>query len=245
MREGRVAGRRIIVTGAASGIGLATAHMLAREGASLSLFDRDEAALVQVATMLQAHHATVDLPDEGAINAAVEAAVKAMGGIDGLVNVAGIGGMGRLADLTLADWTRTIGVNLTAPFLMMRAVLPHLQTAGRGTIVTIASGQGLTPSAPGMAAYCASKGGLVTLSKAMALELAPAIRVNCVCPGVVDTPLLPNAMRAVARKPESPYALKRVGKAEEIASAILFLTSDESAFVTGIAMAVDGGRTYH
>ncbi|SER69479.1 SDR family NAD(P)-dependent oxidoreductase [Sphingobium sp. YR768] len=245
MAEGRVAGRRIIVTGAASGIGLATARLLAREGATLSLLDRDKAALAEIAGELRAHHAQVNLPDETAIDRAVRNAALAMGGIDGLVNVAGIGGMGRLADLTLADWNRTIGVNLTGPMLLMRAVLPHLEAAGQGTIVNIASGQGLTPSAPGMAAYCASKGGLVTLSKALALELAPTIRVNCVCPGVVDTPLLPDAMRAAAREPGSPYALKRVGEAEEVAAAILFLTSAESAFITGIAMAVDGGRTYH
>ncbi|MFC3443453.1 SDR family NAD(P)-dependent oxidoreductase [Sphingobium rhizovicinum] len=245
MAEGRMAGRRIIVTGTASGIGLATAKLLAREGAVLALIDRDAGALARIAEELGAHHAQVDLPDEAAIDRAVQAASAAMGGIDGLVNVAGIGGMGRLADLSLADWNRTIGVNLTAPMLLMRAVLPHMLAAGQGAIVNVASGQGLTPSAPGMASYCASKGGLVTLSKALALELAPAIRVNCVCPGVVDTPLLPDSMRAAAREAGSPYALKRVGEAEEVAAAILFLTSAESAFITGIAMAVDGGRTYH
>ncbi|WP_298400603.1 SDR family NAD(P)-dependent oxidoreductase [Sphingobium sp.] len=245
MAEGRMAGRRIMVTGAASGIGLATAQMFAREGAALSLLDRDAPALARIADDLGAHHASVDLPDEVGIDRAVQAAAAAMDGIDGLINVAGIGGMGRLADLSLADWNRTIGVNLTAPMLLMRAVLPHMLAAGQGTIVNVASGQGLTPSASGMASYCASKGGLVTLSKALALELAPAIRVNCVCPGVVDTPLLPASMRAAARESGSPYALKRVGEAEEVASAILFLASAESAFVTGIAMAVDGGRTYH
>jgi NAD(P)-dependent dehydrogenase (short-subunit alcohol dehydrogenase family) len=245
MHEGRLNGRKIIVTGAASGIGLACARLLASEGAALSLLDRDADALAGPAAELSAHHAVVDLPDEAQIAKAVDAAAAALGGLDGLVNVAGIGGMGRLGELTLADWERTIGVNLTAPFLMMRAVLPHMQAAGEGTIVNISSGQGLTPSAPGMASYCASKGGLVMLSKALALELAPTIRVNCICPGVVDTPLLPESMREAARMPGSPYALKRVGEAEEIAAAILFLMSAESSFITGIAMSVDGGRTYH
>ena len=206
----RLMGRNIIITGAASGIGLATARKLAAEGATLALLDRDGVALER------------------------------------LVNVAGIGGsMTRLGEMTLDDWNRVIGVNLTAPFLMMRAVLPHMQAAGRGTVVNVSSGQGLMPSAPGMGAYCASKGGLVIFSKTMALELAPMIRVNCVCPGVVDTPLLPEIMREAAREPGSPYALKRVGEAEEIADAIVFLTSAESSFITGTTLAVDGGRTYH
>jgi NAD(P)-dependent dehydrogenase (short-subunit alcohol dehydrogenase family) len=145
----------------------------------------------------------------------------------------------------LEDWNRVLAVNLTAPFLLCREAIPHLRQAGGGTIVNVASGQGLVPSAPGLSAYAASKGGLVTFSKAMALELAPDIRVNAICPGVVDTPLLPPQMREAAGAPESGYALKRVGEPEEIAAGILFLTSRESAFVTGIALAVDGGRTYH
>ncbi|MFT4054135.1 MAG: SDR family oxidoreductase [Novosphingobium sp.] len=245
MKEARLSGRRIVITGAASGIGLATARLFAAHGAALSLHDRDGAALAALAGELGCHHAVVDLPDEAAIADGVEAAATALGGLDGLVNVAGIGGMGLLGDLALEDWQRTLGVNLTAPFLMMRAVLPHMREAGAGTMVNIASGQGLMPSAPGMASYCASKGGLVMLSKALALELAPAIRVNCICPGVVDTPLLPDSMREAARQPGSPYALKRVGDAEEIAEAILFLTARDSSFVTGVALSVDGGRTYH
>ena len=245
MKETRLLGRRIIITGAASGIGLATARMFAENGAVLSLHDRDGAAVAALAAELQCHHAVVELPDEAGIAAGVDAAAMALGGLDGLVNVAGIGGMGLLGDLTLEDWHRTLGVNLTAPFLMMRAVLPYMREAGEGTMVNIASGQGLMPSAPGVASYCASKGGLVMLSKALALELAPSIRVNCVCPGVVDTPLLPDSMREAARQPGSPYALKRVGDAREIAEAILFLTARDSSFVTGIALSVDGGRTYH
>lgn len=245
-KSDRLMGRNIMVTGAASGIGLATARKLVAEGATLALLDRDGVALERLAGELGAHWAMLDLPDEAAIDRVVADAAARMGGLDGLVNVAGIGGsMARLGEMMLDDWNQVIGVNLTAPFLMMRAVLPHMQAAGRGTVVNVSSGQGLMPSAPGMGAYCASKGGLVIFSKAMALELAPMIRVNCVCPGVVDTPLLPETMREAARQPGSPYALKRVGEAEEIADAIAFLTSDESSFITGTALAVDGGRTYH
>jgi NAD(P)-dependent dehydrogenase (short-subunit alcohol dehydrogenase family) len=242
---GRLLGRRILITGAASGIGAATARRFAGEGARLALLDRDADGLTRIADELAAFSAIVGLNDELAIREAVAAAAGALGGLDGIVNVAGIGGDGRLEALTLEHWNNVLAVNLTAPMLVAREALPHLMASGGGTIVNISSGQGLKPSAPGMAAYCASKGGLVTLSKALALELAPLIRVNVICPGVIDTPLLPAGMREAAQTPQSPYALKRVAAASEIADAILFLTSAESSFITGIALAVDGGRTYH
>lgn len=241
----RLDGRRILITGAASGIGLATARRFAGEGARLALFDVNRQMLEAAAAETGGEAFTVDLQDEAAIKAAVAASGERLGGIDGVVNVAGIGGMGLLDNLSLDDWNRVIAINLTAPFLVMREALPFLTEAEGSTIVNVASGQGLMPSAPGMGSYCASKGGLVVFSKAMALELAPRIRVNVVCPGVVATPLLPASMSESARQPGSPYALKRVAAPEEIADAILFLTSAESSFVTGTALAVDGGRTYH
>jgi NAD(P)-dependent dehydrogenase (short-subunit alcohol dehydrogenase family) len=241
----RLRGRRILITGAASGIGLATARLFAAEGARLALLDRDRDGLQRAADELDAHTAAVELTDEQQIQEMVAGSAAALGGLDGIVNVAGIGGGTIVENMALEDWQRVLAVNLTAPFLVCRAGLPHLRAAGGGTIVNVASGQGLLPSAPGLSAYAASKGGLVTFSKAMALELAPDIRVNAICPGVVDTPLLPPQMREAASAPGSGYALRRVGAAEEIAAGILFLTSRESAFVTGIALAVDGGRTYH
>lgn len=243
---GRLAGRHVLITGAASGIGLAVAELFASEGAKLALIDRDREGLSAVAGRLGAHAEVVDLLDEGQIVAAIANAAQALGALDGIVNVAGIGGdMQRLADIDTATWHRVIDVNLTAPFLVMREALPHLRRSPGATVVNVASGQGLMPSAPGLGSYCASKAGLVMFSKTMALELAPDIRVNTVCPGVVQTPLLPASMEAAAREPGSPYALKRVGEAHEIAAAILFLTSAESSFVTGTAMSVDGGRVYH
>ncbi|AMK19931.1 MULTISPECIES: SDR family NAD(P)-dependent oxidoreductase [Sphingobium] len=242
----RLAGRHILITGAASGIGLATATRFAAEGAKLALLDRDREGLERIACRFGAHFEVVDLLDEAQIAQAVARSVAVLGALDGVVNVAGIGGdMQRLEDIDSATWRRVVDVNLTAPFLVMREALPHLRKAKEATVVNISSGQGLMPSTPGMGSYCASKGGLVMFSKAMALELAPTIRVNVVCPGVVDTPLLPPSMSEAAKRPESPYALKRVGEASEIADAILFLTSGESSFVTGIAMSVDGGRVYH
>lgn len=245
-RAGRLDGRRILITGAASGIGLATCRRFVAEGASIALLDRDSKALEFAAKQTNGIPKVVELIDETAIKRAVAESAAALGGLDGVVNVAGIsGGMSRLEDIALADWNNVVQINLTAPFLVMREALPHLRAAGTATIVNVSSGQGLLPSAPGMGSYCASKGGLVMFGRTMALELAPVIRVNTVCPGVVDTPMLPANMSKSAQGPDSPYALKRVAAAAEVAEAILFLTSAESSFITGIAMAVDGGRTYH
>ena len=243
---GRLTGRRVLMTGAASGIGLATARKFAQAGATLALFDRNAAGLQAIAGELGVFSATVDLVDESAIRDAVAAAARSLGGLDGVVNVAGLGGIGDpLGDMKLADWNYVLAVNLTAPFLVSREALPHLTQAGGGTIVNVASASGLAPTAPCMGAYCASKGGVVMFSKAMAMELAPSIRVNVVCPGAVDTPLLVDAFRTAVKSASSPYALKRLAEADEIANVILFLTSAESSFVTGTAFAVDGGRTYH
>lgn len=244
MAGSRLTGRRIVITGAASGIGLATSRRFASEGARLALLDRDEKGLAAAAQETGGLAFQVDLLDEEAIKRAIAESAAALGGLDGVVNVAGIGGFARLEDTTLEEWNKVVGVNLTAPFLIMREALPHLRAATNATIVNVSSGQGLLPSSPGLGSYCASKGGLVAFDRTMALELAP-IRVNTVCPGVVNTPLLPDSMRDGAVQQTSPYALGRVAEPEELADAILFLTSSESSFITGITMAVDGGRTYH
>ena len=161
------------------------------------------------------------------------------GGIDGVVNAAGIVMRGRMLEVGMAEWRRVIDVNLTGIYIVVRCALPWLRTTG-ATVVNIASGQGLLPNSPGMTAYAASKGGVVTLTRALAAELAPDIRVNSVCPGMVDTPMTQGGPRDA-----SPYALKRIADPLEIAHAILFLTSAESSFITGAALAVDGGRTFH
>lgn len=241
----RLKGRHILITGAASGIGLATARKMQEEGATLALLDRDSVGLERIAADLGCWAMPVDLQDEAAVVAAVAEAAKAMGAIDGVANVAGIGDVARVEEMTLSAWQRVLAVNLTGPFLITRETVPHLRRAAQATIVNVSSGQGLIPSVPNMSSYCASKGGLITFSKAMAMELAPTIRVNAVCPGVVLTPLVPPTMIEAARQPGSPYALKRIADPEEIADAIVFLTSSEASFITGIALAIDGGRTYH
>ena len=241
----RLAGRTILLTGAASGIGLATARLFAEEGAALALLDRDAEALAQLKAELGAHVETVELASEVQIVAGVARAAEALGGLDGVLNIAGIGGFGAVDTLSLADWNQVLAVNLTAPFLVRREALPHLRRADSATIVNVASGVGLLPNSPGMSVYVASKGGLIAYSKALAVELAPRIRLNVVCPGAVDTPLVPATMKDAAAAPGSPYALKRLGTPDELAATLLFLTSAESSFTTGVALAVDGGRTYH
>lgn len=243
---GRLAGRRVLITGAASGIGRATAQTFVREGARVALVDIDAAALAEVAAALSAPHAVADVADERAVRAAVRAAADALGGLDGIANVAGVAISRPLGAVTLEEWNRMLAVNLTGPFLVCREALPFLEANDAATIVNVSSASGLMPLAEGLGPYAASKAGLITLSKAMAFELAPRIRVNAVCPGAVDTPMLLDRLRLLARDPErSPYALRRTAAAGEIADAILFLTSGESSYVTGAALAVDGGRSFH
>ena len=240
MSAGRLTQRRIVITGAASGIGRATAQLFAEEGAALLLLDRDAAGLAATAATTRGHAHPVDITDEPAVNAAVQAGAAAMGGVDGIVNAAGIMWRGSVLEVPVADWRRVIDINLTGMYIVVRACLPWMQKASGATIVNLGSGQSLLPNSPNRTAYSASKGGVLNLSRALAAELAPAIRVNCVCPGLVDTPMADGVRANVGN-----YALGRLAQPLEIARAILYLTSSESSFVTGAALAVDGGRSFH
>ena len=245
----RLNGRRILVTGAASGIGLATAELFAHEGATLALLDRADDALQSAAAATGGTALLADLADEAQLLDAVAKAAQAMGGIDGIVNCAGIAGSQTLDALDRENWDRFVAINLTAPYLICRAALPHLRAAERATIVNIASGQALLPNAPGIAAYAATKAGLVAFTKALGAELAPQIRANVVAPGIVDTPMVQGVLGGYASPDDAPfvqqYAMKRVAKPRELAEAILFLSSDASSYVTGTVLTVDGGRTFH
>jgi NAD(P)-dependent dehydrogenase (short-subunit alcohol dehydrogenase family) len=238
--SGRLQGRRILITGSASGIGQRTAELFAAEGAALTLLDCDRRRLVSVARETGGTAIEADVTQEPSVTHAVEQGASAMGGIDGVVNAAGIVIHGSVLDVGLADWKLVLDVNLTGTYIVVRCCLPWLAKAPFATIVNIASGQGLLPNNPGMTAYAASKGGVVNLTRALAAELAPSIRVNSVCPGMVDTPMTAGLERDLDR-----YSLGRIAEPLEIAQAILFLTSTESSFVTGAALAVDGGRTFH
>ena len=238
--SGRLRGRRILITGAASGIGQRTAELFAAEGAALTLLDCDRKRLASVARETGGTAVEADVTQEPSVTRAVEQGAGAMGGIDGVVNAAGIVIHGSVLDVGLADWKLVLDVNLTGTYIVVRCCLPWLEKAPFATIVNIASGQGLLPNNPGMTAYAVSKGGVVNLTRALAAELAPSIRVNSVCPGMVDTPMTAGLERDLDR-----YALGRIAEPLEIAQSILFLTATESSFITGAALAVDGGRTFH
>lgn len=243
-------GRRILITGGASGIGLATARMIAERGGRAAVLDRDRAALDRLDITGVTGHAA-DVAETAGVEAAVAVAAGEMGGIDGVVCAAGIDHEEPLARITDAAWARSIGVNLTSPMLVMRAALPHLAAAGAASAVFISSAAGLVPL-KGRASYCAAKAGVVMLAKSLAMELADqGVRVNAICPGAIDTPLFrtsweptpdPEATLAAIRR---RYALERIGTPDEIAAAVLWLLGPEAGYVTGVALAVDGGRSFH
>ena len=248
-RNARFRGRRIYVTGAASGIGLATARILAEGGAALALVDIDKYGLEKAAAETGGHPLVVDLCDGDAIDRSVQLANDALGGIDGVVNSAGIAHGAGLATLKPEEWDRVLAINLTAPFRVCRAALPLLKERTSASIVNVASGVALLPAGPGATAYVASKGGLISFTKALAAELGPGIRANAVCPGIADTPMgasvLQRGDQAAAEAFLARYVMKRAADASEIAEAIAFLISDEASFITGIVLAVDGGRSFH
>jgi meso-butanediol dehydrogenase / (S,S)-butanediol dehydrogenase / diacetyl reductase len=243
-----------IVTGGASGIGLATAARLAREGARVAVVDRADPELAVrgiVDAGGDAWGIRADVADEGQVGALVESVLSQAQRVDALVNAAGIG-TPRPATIDaapLADWQALCAVNLTGTILCCRAVIPAMRRRGSGVIVNIASELGLV-GAPRSALYGATKGAVIQLTRALAVDhAADQIRVNCVCPGPVDTPLL----RGTAARSADPAAnmrqqidstlLGRLGRPDEIASVIHFLVSDEASFMTGSIVVADGGVT--
>ncbi len=247
--QGDLAGRRILITGAASGMGRATALLFAAEGARVALLDRDREGLDAVAGLCSGIALQADLTDEDAVETAVNEANRALGGLDGVVNAAGIMPTEDLAATSIALWRNVMDINLAGMFLVCRAALPRLREQGRGTIVNFASAAGLAPRGTAAIAYVASKGGVIAFTRTLAIECAPHIRANSVCPGTVDTPMTKDYLRdeqgAVRPEVLSAYALGRYAHPDEIARVVLFLTSEKSSFVTGAAIAVDGGRSFH
>ena len=242
-------GRVGLVTGGASGIGAATVRLLVARGARVVIADRDVAAGEGLAAELGgpevARFVATDVTDPDQVAAMVDAAVEGFGGLDLAVNNAGTSGTyTALTDHTLADWERTVSINLTGVFLCLRAEVPALLARGGGAIVNTASGAGLMGFAH-LPAYVASKHGVVGLTKSVALEYArKGIRVNVVCPGSVRTPMPAgfvggdeDALEGMGKM--SPIG--RLGTPAEIAEAIVWLCTDASSFVTGAAVTVDGG----
>ncbi len=251
-RAGKVSGKVALITGGASGIGRTTALLFAREGATIALADVNADAGQHVADEItqsggHAFFEPVDVTRAADCQRLVERAIREFGRIDILFNNAGITRRATVLDLSEEDWDRVMAVNVKSIYLLSREVIPHMQKAGGGTIINTASGWGLAGGAKA-AVYCASKGAVVLLTKAMAIDHGPQnIRVNCVCPGDTDTGMLREEAQQLGEENSRFLAeaakrpLGRVGTPEEIAQAALYLASAASSFVTGTALVVDGG----
>ena len=241
-----------LVTGGGSGIGRATAMLMAAEGAAMVVADVDEQAAQVVAREIsdaggRAIAIRCDVSDAAHVEAAVQRVVSEFGRLDVLFNNAGITRRATVVDLSERDWDRVMAVNVKGIYLMSRSAIPVLAASGGGAIVNTASGWGLAGGAKA-AVYCASKGAVVLLTKAMAIDHAQQkIRVNCVCPGDTGTQMLQTEASQLGEQTEPFMAeaadrpLGRIGSPDEIARAVLFLASDDSSFVTGTALVVDGG----
>jgi NAD(P)-dependent dehydrogenase (short-subunit alcohol dehydrogenase family) len=236
--------KRVVISGASSGIGLETARMLAAEGAEVCLAARRsdllEAAVREIGGAAWAH--ACDVSDPSAVAALAAAVGARWGGVDGLVNNAGIAVMARLDDTSVEQWEQSFAVNVRGPFLLCRELGPLLRAGSDPAVVNVSSNLA-EKAIPGMAAYNASKAALNHLTRSLALEWAPAVRVNGVMPGVVDTPI--HASRGMTDHEVHAmgdiHPLKRVGTPADVAATIVFLLSDAASWVTGTVIPVDGG----
>lgn len=252
----RLANKVALITGATSGIGRAIALLFAREGARLIVVARHEDAGARVVAEAaqaggQAIFIKADVTQSAEVQAMARGAVEKWGRVDILVNNAGgsRGGRGSVTEVTESGWAFVLQTNLKGTFLVSKAVLPYMVERGGGAIVNTASAYGMVGT-PNMASYSAAKGGIIALTRQMAVDfMSHNIRVNCVCPGAIMTPLV---QEYIASTPDPAYTERflgercprgRIGQPEEVAYAALFLASDEASYITGVELPVDGGLT--
>jgi NAD(P)-dependent dehydrogenase (short-subunit alcohol dehydrogenase family) len=248
----RLAGKVALVTGGASGIGRATALLLAHEGAAVAVVDLDEAGALAAAAAIADRGARAiavccDVSRAADCARAVRRTVDELGGLNILFNNVGIIRRADVVQTTEDEWDRVMAVNVKSVFLLSKHAIPIMAQAGGGAIVNTGSGWGLVGGRDAVS-YCASKGAVVNMTRAMALDhAAQNIRVNCVCPGDTDTAMLRDEARQLGHSEErflmeaADRPLRRIGRPEDIAQAVLYLASDASAFVTGAVLVVDGG----
>jgi dihydroanticapsin dehydrogenase len=251
--SGRLDSKRVVITGAAANIGRATALLFGAEGAKVVIGDVDERA-EQTADAIRAaggdgQFVRTDVTSPEEMQALIDGAAERLGGLDVLVNNAGRLRTGSVTDFSIEEWDTTMAVNARSCFLGARFAVPHMRAAGGGSIINTSSQVGLH-GAPGGTGYSASKGAILAFTKGLALELAgDGIRVNAVCPGWIDTPFNDPAIEMMGGKEAHAEIVKatvpmgRQGRPDEIADGMLYLASDESSFMTGQVLAIDGGIT--
>jgi meso-butanediol dehydrogenase/(S,S)-butanediol dehydrogenase/diacetyl reductase len=248
---GRLQDKVAFITGAASGIGFACAERFAREGANIAGYDvaspSEEMRKILAETGRESEYWNGDVRDEGAIERSVRAAAEKFGRIDILINAAGVSTGGTVGDLETEEWDRVLDINLKGTFLVSKYVVRRMVEQLSGNIVNLASIEGMEGFET-QAAYNASKGGVILLTRNMAVDYGKlGIRVNCLCPGLIETPLTAvlqmDELKAIRDKFIDSHMMGRAGQPEEVAAAALFLVSEDASFVTGASLVVDGGFT--
>lgn len=248
-------GKRVLVTGGTRGIGLATVRSFLEAGARVALNGSSAPSVGRAVSELQGQGEIVPIPGNLAnvdeCESIVSAAIAGLGGLDVLVNNAGVGGPGKpIEEVTEAEWNETVNVNLRAVYFCTKFAIPALRQS-KGNVVNIASVLGIRGKGTHDSIYCTTKGGVVNMTRDLAIELAPDIRVNCICPGAIDTDMLQELGRLLGGgsvevgydKLRENIPMKRIARTEELANAILYIASDLASFVTGSIHVADGGAT--